>query len=119
MRDHSILISDIEAAIGRIETYIGAAGRDEFLGDEKTQSAVLWELIAIGEATKGLPDLVKRDYPDVPWKQMMATRDFLAHGYYRVEGIVVWDIVEKDLPKLKQQIRKIRAGFSGGGDEAA
>ncbi len=78
--------------------------RDEFLPDEKTQAAVL-----------SLPDSVKRGYPEVPWKQMTATRDFLAQGYYRVESDVIWDIAEKDLPKLKEQIRGIQADMSGGG----
>ena len=38
---------------------------------------------------------------------MASTRDFLAHGYYRLEPDLVWEIVERDLPALDREIQQI------------
>jgi uncharacterized protein with HEPN domain len=76
-----ILLSDILESIQRIRGYIGDGGEAGFLESRKTQAAVLWELIAIGEAARKLPDTFRNRFPAVPWKQLIGTRDFLAHGY--------------------------------------
>ncbi len=78
MRGPEILIEDIEQSIQRIRQYVGDENEDEFLSDQKTQAAVLWELIAIGEAAKRLPDEIRHRYPELPWQDMMGTRDFEA-----------------------------------------
>ena len=94
MRDPAILVEDIQQSIQRIRDYVGHETEDEFLANRKTQAAVLWELIAIGEAAKRLPDDFRQRYSEMPWQDMVGTRDFLAHGYYRVDGALVWDIVK-------------------------
>jgi uncharacterized protein with HEPN domain len=43
---------------------------NEFSGDKKTIYAVMKALEIIGEATKNIPDALKYEYPDVPWKFM-------------------------------------------------
>jgi len=68
---------------------------------------VLWELIAIGEAARKLPDSLRDRFPTVPWSQIIGTRDFLAHGYHRVEPEIVWAIVARDLPALEVEIKRI------------
>jgi len=105
MRNYRIALGDIAQAILRIERFVGEMDREHFLRDDKTQAAVLWELITIGEAAKNIPEPIRREHPNVPWRQMTATRDFLAHGYYRVEAAIIWDIIIKDLPELKERIR--------------
>jgi uncharacterized protein with HEPN domain len=107
MRPPDILLSDILESIRRIREYLGDGGEEQFLASEKTQAAVLWELIAIGEAARKLPESLRDQFPAVPWRQMIGTRDFLAHGYYRVEPQTVWAIVAKDLPALEVEIKRI------------
>jgi len=34
-------------------------------------------------------------------------RDVLIHGYFGVDLDLVWEVVEKDLPELKERIRRI------------
>lgn len=43
-------------------------------------------------------------HPDTPWPQIAATRNFLAHQYLGVDLVLVWNIVERDLPSLEKQI---------------
>jgi len=67
----------------------------------------VWSSTIIGEATKNLPDDFKTLYPSVAWKQVAGLRDVIAHGYFRVDFEVLWEIITDTLPDFKIQILKI------------
>jgi len=73
----------------------------------RTQDAVVRNFEIIGEATKNLPDDFKTLYPSVAWKQVAGLRDVIAHGYFRVDFEVLWEIITDTLPDFKIQILKI------------
>ena len=54
----------------------------------------------IGEAANGVSSSRQDSLPDVPWRQIIAMRNRLIHGYIAVDYDVLWDIVRDDLPKL-------------------
>lgn len=72
-----------------------------------TSSAVVLKLIIIGEASKNVPDEIKSKHPEIPWKNMMALRDRVAHGYLGIDYEIIWEIVKKQLPALKPRIAEI------------
>lgn len=76
----------------------------DFRADLKTQDAVIRNFLIIGEAVKNLPVDLKKRYPAVEWKQMAGLRDVMAHGYYRVDYEVVWEIITEKLPALRKDI---------------
>jgi uncharacterized protein with HEPN domain len=78
------------------------AGKAEFLGDAKTQSAVLHQLLIIGEAVKRISPEFRAAHPEVPWKLIAGTRDKLIHFYEGVDLEEVWKMVTSDLPELIQ-----------------
>ena len=53
---------------------------NELSGDKKTIYAVTKALEIVGEATQNLPDTLKNEYPDIPWKSMARIRDKVVHG---------------------------------------
>jgi len=106
-KDHSIYIFDIVESIELIESYVGIQSREEFLNDSAVRDAVVRRVEIIGEAAKRIPDSIRNKYQDVAWKQIAGTRDRLAHDYGDVDFSGVWDIVKKDLPTLKDQMREI------------
>jgi uncharacterized protein with HEPN domain len=55
----------------------------------------------IGEATKKIPDRLRHQYPDIPWKAVAGMRDVLVHEYWQVDESVVWSTVVESLPLLK------------------
>lgn len=65
-------------------SYIEGMEKADFLADERTQQAVILNLVIIGEAaTRLLQSHVDflDCYPDVPWKSMKGMRNRIAHGY--------------------------------------
>lgn len=104
-----VFISHILESIAKIERFTKGIAIEKFLKSVQKQDAVIRRLEIIGEAVKNLPAEFRKKYSDVPWSEMAKTRDKLIHGYFGVDLELTWDIVKKDLPKLKGKIQKIQS----------
>ena len=45
---------------------------------------------------------------DIPWKEIIGTRDIMIHKYFGVDLEIVWDIIENNLPDLKKKLKSIK-----------
>ncbi len=106
-KDPYIFIKHILESIRYIESFVKNKSKSDFLKSVQLQDAILRRLEIIGEATKNISEEFKFTHPDLPWKEMIKTRDKLIHGYFGVDLDLTWDIIEKDLPDLKKRINKI------------
>jgi len=106
LKDDRIYLSHILDAIRRILAYT-AEGEEAFFSDTKTQDAVVRNLEIIGEATKKLSAELKNAWPEAPWKQAAGMRDKLIHDYLGVNMRLVFEVVNQDLPALKQIVETI------------
>ena len=107
MKDPYFFLDNIIESIGKIESFIKDVPKSIFLEDDLINSAVVRQIEIIGEAAKNLPDSLKRRNPNVPWKEISGTRDKMIHQYFGVDLDIVWNIVAKDLPKLKKDMHEI------------
>lgn len=98
-RDEAHLLDILKAARLAIE-FQNSMDMPAFLADAKTQSAVLHQLLVIGEAVKRLSAAFRDTHPEVPWKLIAGTRDKLIHFYEGVDLEEVWKMVISDLPEL-------------------
>lgn len=63
---------------------------------------------AIGESIKQVDKitdgklLAKR--PEIPWKDVIGIRNHIAHGYFDIDGDMVFDVVKNDLDSLLEAI---------------
>lgn len=100
----------IEAA-KLIEVYLEGLDNSEFMTDKRTQQAVIFNLIVIGEAaTKLLNEQAKviEQYPEIPWKNMKGMRNRIAHGYFDIDLEIVWETAVTAIPQLVKQLTHIR-----------
>ena len=105
-RDDAHLLDIVKAARLAIE-FKGTADKAGFLEDAKTQSAVLHQLLIIGEAVKRISPEFRAAHPEVPWKPIARTRDKLIHFYEDVDPEEVWKMVTTDLPELIRRIEPL------------
>jgi len=98
-------LSDILDAIEAIETY-SVSSYDEFLEDAKTQDAILYNLIIIGEAANQISEEFQERHNTIPWSSMIGTRNIIVHGYDQVKLQIVWKILQRDLESLKSEVVK-------------
>ena len=110
-RNPKLFLTDIFESIELIEKYTEKLSYNDFLQNNTVQDAVMRRLEIIGEATKSVPLKIRKEYPEIPWKQMAGMRDMLAHEYFGIVMKRIWDTTQKDLPKLKNKILKIIEGL--------
>ena len=106
----------IDDAIAAIEKYV-ADGREVFLRERMIQDAVIRNFEIIGEAANRL-SLAARDPADPIWKRVIAFRNRLIHGYWSVDLLLIWGVIQKDLPGLKSEVARLLSGTSAESDEA-
>jgi uncharacterized protein with HEPN domain len=105
-RDEALYLADIRDAVEKILRYT-SGGRDEFFADSMRQDAVIRNLEVMGEAVRKVSTATREAHPQVPWRQIAATRDRVIHGYFTVDLEIVWEIVETELPRLREALTHI------------
>ena len=108
MKDDRLYLIHILESLGKIEDYT-RGGRDAFMGSPMAQDAVIRNFEVIGEAVKRIPDSLKQEHLDIPWRRISGLRDVLIHQYMSVDLEAVWAIVEEELPEFRETVAGILA----------
>jgi uncharacterized protein with HEPN domain len=104
-------IEDILDAMDKAEILLENVNFEQFESDFRINFAVVRALEIIGEAAKRIPDTVRQEYPVIPWKGMAGMRDRIIHGYDTVDLQIVWDVIKRDIPLIKPQIKQILTDY--------
>jgi len=75
--------------------------------DRQLNLALVRLVEIIGEAAKRVGPAKREAHPQIPWTQIIGTRDRLIHGYDRVNFDILWRIVSEELPVLIEQLQDI------------
>jgi uncharacterized protein with HEPN domain len=86
-----------------------AQGRTrEDLESDRVFFLVLLKLVEIvGEAATRVSQATQAAHPEIPWREIIGTRNRLIHGYDAVDYAILWEIVATDFPSLAAQIREL------------
>jgi len=91
-------------AVCNVLAEIAAAGFHDFATDTRSQWAVEMGLIRIGEAVHRFPVGVRETYPDQPWREIVAMRNFAAHQYDDLDPQRVWRTLTISVPALRDYL---------------
>ena len=105
-RDDATLL-DMKRAIDQIEEFLDGVSQKTFFEDSKTQSAVLYQLLVIGEAVKRLSPEFRTQHNSMPWALIAGMRDHLIHAYDTVDWEEVWNTVTNDVPILSTTLEPL------------
>ncbi len=109
MREHRDYLEDILSSVRETAEFTVDMTFEDFSQDRKTTNAVVRSLEVLGEAAKQIPDELRDQAPDVPWKRMAGMRDKLIHEYFGVDLSIVWTVIKDELPPLRPQIERLLA----------
>lgn len=118
MYDEELVMDSLQKIRFALETILErkscVSDPDDFLkspGGMMRLDAICMNLIALGEAVKGLDKLTKgtllKKYPEIYWSGIMRMRDKIAHHYFEIDSDVVFRTIEEDVPQLKTVIDRM------------
>lgn len=96
-REVKLLLEDILESLNKISRYTDGISFDAFCNDDKTVDAVIRNFEIIGEAANRIPEEIKIDNPEIPWRSLTGLRNRIIHEYFGVDLEIIWDIIENDI----------------------
>ncbi len=109
MRDEQLYLTDIVEAAGAIGRFLAGMSEDEWVDDEVRQSAVMHQLIIIGEAASRLSHEFREAHPQIAWVDIVGFRNLAVHAYFSVSWPIVWVTATEDVPSLGEKVAEILA----------
>lgn len=104
-KSNKIYIEQILDSIRKIKKYTKSIDVKKFIANEEKQSAVIMQLILIGEISKKLSADYKAKIK-LPWKQIAGFRDRAVHKYFSLDLTETWQTIRQDLPDMEAKLKK-------------
>lgn len=106
--DAQTLLEDVRQAAELIGTFTAGRSVGDYSGDLMMHAAVERQFIIIGEALSRLEKLDAALTTSISaCRQIIGFRNVLVHGYDAIDDQIVWQVIQHDLPLLKQQVQAL------------
>ncbi len=108
-RHWRLYVQDMCEFSQKVPAYKRGLDSEMFVNNSLIYDAALRNIERIGEAATHLPFEVREAHPEIPWRQVIALRNQIAHAYLGLHDDVIWDIFRSDIPILLPALRKLLA----------
>ena len=100
-------VTDMQSAISEIRKLLEGKSVNSLMSDAATRAAFERFLEILSEASRHIPDELKEEFSEIPWRQVADLGNFIRHVYHKVDIEVLWSIYENDLDPLENVVRKL------------
>ena len=94
-------------AIEQLERYTRGMSESEFFSRPMVQDAVARKIEIVGEAARNVSIEFQGLHPKLPWLKTIDIHSKIVREDFKLNIAMVWDIIQDDLPLIKQTIRKL------------
>jgi uncharacterized protein with HEPN domain len=102
-------VDDMIGFAENVLTYTDGFDQARFEKSKLNYDATVRNLELIGEAATRIPEHVRSFSPNIPWRQIIATRNRLIHGYLGIDNDTLWSIIQDDIPALMTNLQTLKA----------
>ena len=111
LREWRFYLDDMIECGGKVLAYTEGFDQVRFVASGLNYDATIRNLELIGEAATHVPESIRAQHPEVPWRQVIATRNRLIHGYLGIDNDTLWSIIRDDTPALIERLSALKAGL--------
>ena len=111
-REWRFYVDDMIEFAEKVLSYTSEMDQAAFVANTLTYDATLRNLELIGEAATHVPDEVRNQYPEIPWRAIIGARNRLAHGYLAMNDDLIWNIIQDGIPDLLPALRNLLSTFN-------
>ena len=104
MRREAVYLEDIVRAADDIDGFVAGREPADLAEDTQLRNAILFSLTVIGEAANSLTADFQGRHADVRWREVIAVRNRIVHGYFSLDDELVWQIATIHTPILREQV---------------
>ena len=107
-REWRFYIDDMIAFAQKVSAYTDGLDQAGFVSSGLNYDATIRNLELIGESATHIPEAVRTENPQIPWRLIIATRNRLIHGYLGIDNDTLWSIIRSDIPSLLPNLVALR-----------
>lgn len=107
MRREALYLADILEACHNPSEFVKQTSLMDIPTKKLVRSAVLQQLMVIGEAAARLPEEFRDSHNDIEWRRISSFRNRIVHGYFQVDWSLVWTAATEEVPLLRRRIAEI------------
>ena len=104
---NNIIVQKLLVYTEKILTYCSGLNYEQFCADTKLVEACVFNLSQMGELSNRVDEEFAKERADIPWRYLYGLRNRIVHDYEGVNLKLIWQIIEEDLPQLKESLKKI------------
>lgn len=105
---NNVILQKLIGYIDKITAYCAEADYAGFISNTMLVEACVFNLSQLGELAGKLDDAFIQAHRDIPWRAIRGLRNRIVHDYEGVNLTLVWDVIQTDLPQLRQQLTAIK-----------
>jgi uncharacterized protein with HEPN domain len=101
-------LHDMQRAADSLEEFTSGKSLEDYQSDALLRSAVERQFEIIGEAMSRLAKLDPQIAAQIrDYQRIIAFRNILIHGYAEVDNQIVWGVLVRNLPPLRQDVEDL------------
>lgn len=108
VREWRFYLDDMIDFAERVLAYTEGFDQQSFVASGLNYDATVRNVELIGEAATHVPEAVRAASSHIPWRQVIATRNRLIHGYLGIDNDTLWSIIQDDIPALIEMLTALR-----------
>lgn len=112
-RPDLIRIRHMIDAAEEIASFIKAGTIDDLYQNRQLTLSLIKLIEIIGEAASRVSDDTRSEFNQIPWAEIIGMRNRLIHVYFDIDIERVWDTVQLDIPKLRNDLDQFAEYDSG------
>ena len=99
----------------RILTMLQDITEEQFYNSPTLVDAISFNFAVLGEAASKISAELRDRYPSIPWRTVIAMRNFLIHEYIKIKPRYLWETAHNDLRPLLGSLELILKSLESAG----